>query len=505
MKEDANNKTTTERNKEKTGWTLATWNIRGLNGKEMEIIEEYEKNNISILAITETKRKGQHETYLGNGHMMILSGVPNKERAAGGVGCIINRDLTGYVKAWECISERILKIEIEPDKENKQNILILYGPNEDATTTTKEEFWENVTEVIEDTKGSIVVLGDLNGRVGKKEAKTSDTIGIHGEVIRNNNGNRIIDFCIQNNLVVMNTFFQHKDIHKYTRECKSRNERSIIDYIIVSRDVRRKIKDVKVNREAEIFSDHYLLTAKTNFGIRTKREDKANNNKARKTIKNTSKLVVKSYKLSDEEIARRYNDKIERIIKINKDVQKYNLEEAWQFLKTTILNAGKEICGITKIIKYRNQTNWWNEEIREEIKRKKQRWKKYIREGTEENYKKYKEQRIKVKQLVTEAKEKSWEEFGEKMEQDYHTNQKLFYKTIKNLRTGNRPQAPRQIQDEKGKILTDEDAIMTRWEEYFKTLLNPQNTESRNEVMRTTETEDEQEEPDEWEKKARSS
>ena len=39
------------------GWIIGTWNIRGINGKVMELTNEFEKTNLSILAITETKKK----------------------------------------------------------------------------------------------------------------------------------------------------------------------------------------------------------------------------------------------------------------------------------------------------------------------------------------------------------------------------------------------------------------------------------------------------------------
>lgn len=36
---------------------LATWKVRGLNGKEYELIQEFNKAKLDILAISETKRK----------------------------------------------------------------------------------------------------------------------------------------------------------------------------------------------------------------------------------------------------------------------------------------------------------------------------------------------------------------------------------------------------------------------------------------------------------------
>ena len=51
------------------------------------------------------------------------------------------------------------------------------------------------------------------------------------EETRNRNGQRLLSICAANELVILNTFFQHKDIHKYTWESRGRGLRSIIDYL----------------------------------------------------------------------------------------------------------------------------------------------------------------------------------------------------------------------------------------------------------------------------------
>ncbi|XP_030763520.1 craniofacial development protein 2-like [Sitophilus oryzae] len=245
------------------GLTFGTWNIRSINDKEGELIKEFENIDLDILAITETKKKGKQTVELQNGHIMILSGVQNEKRAQAGVGCIIKSTLAKFVTKWDTISGIFIMVQLRLEDKNTIHILILYGPNEDEKAELKYKFWDEVTEVVDSLNGDIIVLGDLNGRVGIQDYESGDDIGKNGEAIRNNNGTRIIEFCIQNYLLIMNTFFRHKEIHQYTREVKSRNEKSIIDYVLVCKRLRRYIKDVRVKRGPEINSDHYLVLAKT--------------------------------------------------------------------------------------------------------------------------------------------------------------------------------------------------------------------------------------------------
>lgn len=456
----------------RTGLTLATWNIRSINDKETELVQEFEQADLDILAITETKRKGRHVVELENGHTMILSGVKNDKRAQGGVGCIIRKNLNEFVTRWDTISERIMLLELRMGNKGKMNVLILYGPNEDDKAEVKDRFWGEVTEIMDEIRGDVVILGDLNGRVGKQDQRSGDVIGNHGEMTRNNNGTRVIDFCIENNLLVMNTFYRHKDVHKYTREVKSRNERSIIDYVIASRNLRQAIQNVRVRRGPEINSDHYMVIARTKIGLdRVVTKNELQNN--------TSREVIKSYKLNNKEVAERYRSRVNELIEATSTSNNCDLEHLWGNFKNILLEAGKEICGTTKINRGRKQTAWWNTEIKREVQTKKTKWRKYLANKDTAHYEDYKRQREKVKELVLAAKRKSWEEFGHKIEADYHSNQKLFYKVLKNLRSGNKNQTIKQIKSENGTILTTKEDTIKRWKEYFQSLLEGQGEQDR--------------------------
>jgi histidinol phosphatase-like PHP family hydrolase len=68
---------------------------------------------------------------------------------------------------------------------------------------------------------------------------------------------RLIDFVVYNNLRFMNTFFNHKNIHKYT--WSARNSKSMIDYFIANEKISKLFLDIKIYRGCETGSDHYLI------------------------------------------------------------------------------------------------------------------------------------------------------------------------------------------------------------------------------------------------------
>jgi len=58
------------------------------------------------------------------------------------------------------------------------------------------------------------MMGDLNARTGNDRQRAHGSMGPYGgETVVNENGQRLLEFCIENELLLGNSFFQHKRIH----------------------------------------------------------------------------------------------------------------------------------------------------------------------------------------------------------------------------------------------------------------------------------------------------
>ena len=84
-------------------------------------------------------------------------------------------------------------------------------------------------------------------------------MGTNGEPALNNN-KRLTDFCTFNNLKIINTFFQHKEIYKFTWEATG--YKSISDYFVTNMKTLTAIQYIRVQRSTELDGDHYILSAK---------------------------------------------------------------------------------------------------------------------------------------------------------------------------------------------------------------------------------------------------
>ena len=59
----------------------------------------------------------------------------------------------------------------------------------------------------------LLVMGDMNGKVGSDNTDRERTISSQDCGTINNNGERLVNFCRNNNCAIGGTIFHHKDIH----------------------------------------------------------------------------------------------------------------------------------------------------------------------------------------------------------------------------------------------------------------------------------------------------
>ena len=136
----------------------------------------------------------------------------------------IHKDYVSSIKERKYISERIMILELKEKKE-KLSITVGNGPNKDEVVERKNEYFYMHWLV----RPRIILLGDVNGRVSNAVTDYENVLGPHGDPERNANGKRILQFCLANNVKILNTMFPHKRIHMYTREEPNRNENSVIN------------------------------------------------------------------------------------------------------------------------------------------------------------------------------------------------------------------------------------------------------------------------------------
>ena len=132
-----------------------------------------------------------------------------------------------------------------------------------------EQFYEDLQDLLEPNKDVLFIIGDWDAKVGSQE--TPGVTGKFGLGVRNEAGQRLIEFCQENSLVIANILFQQHKRKVYT--CRPDGQhRNQIDFILRSQRWGSSIQSAKTRPGADCGSDHELLTAK--FRLKLKKVGK---------------------------------------------------------------------------------------------------------------------------------------------------------------------------------------------------------------------------------------
>ena len=116
----------------------------------------------------------------------------------------------------------------------------------------------------------MLITGDWNAKVESQE--TPGVTGKFGPGMWSEAGQRLIEFCQENALVIANTLFQQRKRRLYTWTSPDGEHRNQIDYILCSQRWRSSIRSAKTRPRADYGSDHELLIGK--FRLKLKKVGK---------------------------------------------------------------------------------------------------------------------------------------------------------------------------------------------------------------------------------------
>ena len=151
-------------------------------------------------------------------------------------------------------------------------VIQVYAPTSNTEEAEVEQFYEDLQDLLEQTpkKDVLFIKGDWSAKVGSQE--TPGVTGKFGLGIRNEAGQRLIELCQENVLVIANTLFQQHKRRLDTCTSPDGQHQNQIDYILCSQRWRSSIQSAKTRLGADCGSDHELLIAK--FRLKLKKVEK---------------------------------------------------------------------------------------------------------------------------------------------------------------------------------------------------------------------------------------
>jgi len=110
-------------------------------------------------------------------------------------------------------------------------------------------------------KEILILIGDFNAKIGdtKNDSHIQAVVGNYELGRRNDRGRWLIQFCVDNDLAVMNIIFNQHKRRLYTWHSPDGRHRSQIDYILIRQRWRTSIKRVKTLPSTDCNTDHQLI------------------------------------------------------------------------------------------------------------------------------------------------------------------------------------------------------------------------------------------------------
>ena len=166
-------------------------------GKLEVVKQEMARVNVDILGISELKWTGMGE-FNSDDYYIYYCGQESLRR--NGVAIMVNKRVQNATLGCNLKNDRMISVHFQ-GKPFNITVIQAYAPTSNTEEAEVEWFYEDLQDLLELTpkKDVLFITGDWNAKVGSQE-----TPGITGKFaleVRNEAGQRLIEFCQENALV----------------------------------------------------------------------------------------------------------------------------------------------------------------------------------------------------------------------------------------------------------------------------------------------------------------
>ncbi|KAI3356949.1 hypothetical protein L3Q82_003594 [Scortum barcoo] len=247
----------------------------------------------------------------------------------------------------------------------------------------------------------------------------------------------IEDFCASHSLSITNTMFKHKGVHQCTWHQDTLGRRSMIDFVVVSSDLRPYVLDTRVKRGAELSTDHHLVVS----WLRWQRRKLDRPGRPKRIVR------VCWERLAEPSVREVFNSHLRKSFsQIPREAG--DIESEWTMFSASIVDAAVRSCG-RKVSGACRGGNPPNPVVDTGIDR-------------------YRQAKQAAARRVLEAKTRVWEEFGEAMEEDYlSVGLEEILANRPAPQKGKKQYSANTVYSAGGELLTSTEDIVGRWKKYF--------------------------------------
>ncbi|XP_063590147.1 uncharacterized protein LOC134767028 [Penaeus indicus] len=234
------------------------------------------------------------------------------------------------------VSERIMTLTLRRSS-IPVHIICIYAPTLPSEDIVKDQFYNRLADVLDKFPRNecLVLLGDFNARVGSDHATWPDTIGHYGVGKINENGQRVLELCSQQQLCITNIWFKQKLRRRVTwRHPRSKHWHQLDLAIIRKKDI-GLVKSSRSYHSADGDTDHTLVVTHLKLP-KCKR--------VRRT-KIRLQLNIANMKLAENIFNFQKNFTIKMSESASNDTENETSSKKWKTLRTSMMEAALESFG----------------------------------------------------------------------------------------------------------------------------------------------------------------
>ncbi|KAM9365333.1 craniofacial development protein 2-like [Pholidichthys leucotaenia] len=224
------------------------------------INDKLRRVHVDIATLGET-RLADSGTLKEKDYTFYWEGKGSDEPREHGVNFAVRNNLLNMVKPGSNGTERLLTLHVNTT-EGPVTLVSVFAPTLSSTPDTKDEFYKKLASIIASvpSKEQLVLLGDINARVGADHDSWPSCLGQFSVGKMNENGQRLL--CSYHELCIASSYFRTKPQHKVSwRHPRSKHWHQL-DLILVRHAAIKNVLHTRSYHSADCDTDHSLVCCK---------------------------------------------------------------------------------------------------------------------------------------------------------------------------------------------------------------------------------------------------
>ncbi|XP_025078691.1 craniofacial development protein 2-like [Pomacea canaliculata] len=203
-------------------------------GKLAQVTAEMRRYNLHILGVSESRWTGSGRVKTQTGETVQYSGREDNQHHEG-VAIILRKGTDKCLIEWKPINSRLISARVR-GRHGNMTLIQCYAPTNDGDDEAKDTFYDQLQAEVSAAPNHdlLIVMGDMNAKVGNDNTHVERTMGRHGCGCMNENGERLVELCTMYNLVIGGTLFPHRTVHKLTWCSPNGRDSNQIDHLMIN-------------------------------------------------------------------------------------------------------------------------------------------------------------------------------------------------------------------------------------------------------------------------------